>query len=261
MTQYEPVSVNPSQGYGLADDDVDINDTDTVDTNGDSYTMRTFHEGRRSVVAFTERVAVLADKLQKLMDCYDPLQSLVNLQIPATSEGGNRFYHDGRVTSYSDSFADHRATVRRVLTLYSKATENIEKKLWVDAVNDGTDGYTMGGSSLTIKFGQPLSEPVFNRFVELAFQRRNSRFRIGGFITKRGSTKVHITAVDRHLWQPFLLEVTDTHILAVLPYGTCGNTMHRLVTNVQRYLDPGVDVWLGSEPYKKVIADAALAVA
>ena len=85
MTQYEPVSVNPSQGYGLADDDVDINDTDTVDTNGDSYTMRTFHEGRRSVVAFTERVAVLADKLQKLMDCYDPLQSLVNLQIPATS--------------------------------------------------------------------------------------------------------------------------------------------------------------------------------
>ena len=67
--------------------------------------------------------------------------------------------------------------------------------------------------------------------------------------------------MDRHLWQPFLLEATSRHLLAVLPHGTCGNTVHRLVTNVQRELAPTAKAWLGSEPYDKAVADAANIVA
>ena len=243
--RYEPI-----EGLDLVDTGDDADDTDYE-------TPRAFAERRRSVVALTERVSVLGEKLQQLIEWYNPLHSMVHLQMPAAGRGGHRFNYDGRATNRSESFADHRATVHRVLTLYRRVTEHAEQRLWVDTTDAGEGGFRMTGSPLTIEFGEPLKEPVFNRFVELAFQRRTSRFRIGGFVTRRGPTKAHVVAVDRHLWQPFLLEATSSHLLAVLPRGTCGNTVHRLVTNVQRELDPTVKTWLGSEPYERAVAEAA----
>ncbi|MCY4176153.1 MAG: hypothetical protein OXD37_07430 [Acidimicrobiaceae bacterium] len=231
-------------------------DADAAD-DGDYETPHSFAERRRSVVTLTERLSVLEDKLQGLIDSYDPLRSLVHLQMPAAGRGGHRLSYDGRATNRSDSFADHRATVSRVLALYRGVTEHAEERLWFDTADAGTDGFKIRGSPLVIEFGEPLDEPLFNRFVELALERRTSRFRIGGFVTRRGPTKAHVVAVDRHLWQPFLLEVTSRHLLAVLPHGTCGNTVHRLVTNVQRELAPTAKAWIGSEPYDQAVAAAA----
>ena len=56
--------------------------------------------------------------------------------------------------------------------------------------------------------------------------------------------KVHIYGTDIHLWQKVLLELSREEFVVILPTGTCGNTIHRLVTNIQRYLDPGVSVLL-----------------
>ena len=236
---------------------IDGLDAGTEDDGADDADYETPHalvERRRSVVTLTESLAVLEEKLQRLIDSYDPLRSLVHLQMPAAGRGGHRLNYDGRATNRSDSFADHRATVRRVLALYRSVTEHAEDRLWVDTTDAGHDGFRISGSPLVIDFGEPLSEPLFNRFVELALERRTSRFRIGGFVTRRGPTKAHVVAVDRHLWQPFLLEATSRHLLAVLPQGTCGNTVHRLVTNVQRELAPTAKAWLGSEPYEQVVA-------
>jgi len=242
--RYEP-SDDPE---AVAEDDGD---------DADYETPSAFAERRRSVVTLTERLSVLDDKLQRLIESYDPLRSLVHLQMPAAGRGGHRLSYDGRATNRSDSFADHRATVRRILALYRSITEHAEDRLWVDTTDAGEGGFKISGSPLLIEFGEPLSEPLFNRFVELALERRTSRFRIGGFVTRRGPTKVHVVAIDRHLWQPFLLEATNRHLLAVLPHGTCGNTVHRLVANVQRELAPTARAWLGSESYDTAVADAA----
>ena len=243
--RYEPI-----EGLDAGTEDDAADDADYV-------TARALAERRRSLVTLTESLSVLQEKLQGLIDSYDPLHSLVQLQMPAAGRGGHRLYYDGRATNRSDSFADHRATVRRVLALYRSVTEHAEDRLWVDTTDAGHDGYKIRGSPLVIDFGETLSEPLFNRFVELALERRTSRFRIGGFVTRRGPTKAHVVAVDRHLWQPFLLEATSRHLLAVLPQGTCGNTVHRLVTNVQRELAPTAKAWLGSEPYDTAVANAA----
>jgi hypothetical protein len=69
------------------------------------------------------------------------------------------------------------------------------------------------------------------------------------------STKVHVYGVDQHLWQPVMLELTDRHLYAILPRGTCGNTVHRLVTNVQRFLDPGVSAWIGDRRFEQLIEE------
>ena len=216
-------------------------------------------ERRRSRVSLTERLALLNTKLKPLMDLYDPLHSLVQLQIPGGERGGHRLYYDGHATNWSDSFVEHRATIGMVVKLYRKVTEHAEDRLWVDTTQVGEDGFSLSGAPVTIRFSEQLSETTFNRFVDLALRRRTSRFRIGGYITERGPTKVHLAGIDHHLWQPFLLEATSRHLLVVLPRGTCGNTIHRLVTNVQRYLDPKVDVWLGSERYDHAVAKSMTA--
>lgn len=233
---------------------LDEADADTEFGSDDDDSSRAFAERRRSNVKLTERLSVLQEKLPHFQDLYDPLHSLVQLQIPSGDRGGHLLYYDGHATNWSDSFLEHRAIITLVLGLYRRLTQHAEDQLWVDTDRAGDDGFTVTGAPLTIKFHEPLSENVFHRFVELGLRRRTSRFRIGGYLTQKGPTKVHMVAIDRHLWQPFLLEVTSKQLLAVLPRGTCGNTIHRLVTNVQRYLNPYVDVWLGNEAYKSAVA-------
>ena len=242
-----------------------LSDTDGAEVDddepADDEAAHGFVERRRSKVALTERLGVLQEKLPQFRDLYDPMHSLVQLQIPSGSRGGHLLYYDGHATNRSDSFVEHRAAVAQVLGLYRRITEHSEDQLWVDTTEVGDDGFTVKGAPVTIGFRQPLSEATFNRFVDLGLERRTSRFRIGGYVTRRGPTKVHVAAIDRHLWQPFLLEVTSKQLVAVLPRGTCGNTIHRLVTNVQRLLDPSVDVWLGNERYETAVENSMLAAA
>ena len=253
---YEAATWTPSD----RNDDLGEEETDDiVDDDDDSGVVQV--ERRRSRVQLTERLGVLEERLPVLTQLYDPLHSLVQLQMPSGGRGGHLLHFDGKATNRSDSFLEHRATVSLVLGLYRRATETAEERLWVDTTDAGDDGFRIEGAPVLVRFRTPLPEPTFNRFVDLALRRRTSRFRIGGFVQRRGPTKVQVAAIDRHLWQPFLLEATSRQLMAVLPHGTCGNTIHRLVTNVQRYLDPDVQVWLGSEAYSDIVTESLRAAA
>ena len=247
-----------------ASSDLEALDLDAAELNGaddddDDDISASFVERRKSKVTLTERLAVLEQTLDQLLALYDPLHSLVKLQMPSEGRGGHMLFYDGQATNRSDSFAEHRAAVTSVLKLYRRITEHAEDQLWVDTTTVGDDGFNVEGAPLTIRFSEALSEPTFDSFVSRGLQRWTSRFRIGGYVTRRGPTKVHMAAIDRHLWQPLLLEVTSKQLLGVLPRGTCGNTIHRLVTNVQRLVDPNVEVWLGNERYESAVEDSMTA--
>lgn len=216
-------------------------------------------ERRRSRVQLSERLGVLRERLPQLTSLYNPLNSLVQLQIPGGGRGGHLLHFDGKATNRSDSFLEHRATVNHVLRLYKGATEAAERRLWTDSTEADGDGFRIEGAPVLLRFRDPLDVATFNRFVDLGLRRRTSRFRIGGFVQRRGESKVQLAAIDRHLWQPFLMEATTKQLSAVLPSGTCGNTIHRLVTNVQRYLDPDIEVWLGGTSYNEVVTDSLAA--
>ena len=233
----------------------DIYDDDDISGESEDFPVSRI-ERRRSKVTLTEQLELLNTTLKPLMDMYDPLHSLVQMQIPGEKRGGHNLYYNGRATDWSDSFVEHRATISMVVRLYRNITTLAENRLWVEAAPVGQDGFSLSGAPLTIIFRRPLSEATFNRFVELGIQRSTSRFRIGGYVTRRGPTKIHLAGIDHHLWQPFLLEATSKHLIGVLPRGTCGNTIHRLVTNVQRFLDPKVDVWLGDEKYEDAVTES-----
>ena len=226
---------------------------DTTD-HGEEDSFRGIAERRKAKVTITERLSILSEKLESLIKLYDPLHSLVQLQVPGTDTGGHRLYYDGHATNRTKSFVDHRATIKFVLKFYRTLTERVEERLWFDTEKVNGNNYTIRGTPVTIRFHEPLSTATFERFIDLGFKRQTSLLRIGGYISRHGATKVHIAAIDRHLWQPLLLEVTSRQLLGVLPRDTCGNTIHRLVTNIQRSLDPNIEVWLGSETYESDVA-------
>jgi len=116
------------------------------------------------------------------------------------------------------------------------------------------------GAPVVIRFQELLRPQVFDFWVQSTFGRQRNRFRLWGHPIRLGPTKVHVYGLDCHLWHPLFLELTARGCTAIIPSGTCGNTVHRLVTNVQRYLDPGAEVYIGDTPYRKMVEESSRTV-
>jgi hypothetical protein len=203
-----------------------------------------------------DRIGPIRKVLEKLQDTYVPLNSLYGLRIPsAVGRGSHDLYQEGRITNRADTFEDHRNMVRYLYRTYRTVLEHTEQSAWFafEQHHPGASTRTSHkGVPLIIEFKEPLSAATFERWISLAFRKRNV-FRLWGNPIYLGPTKVHVYGADRHLWQPINLEMTKSRLVAVLPKGTCGNTFHRLVANVQRYVCPKVEVWLGETPFRELM--------
>ncbi len=277
------VEINPGQRFGrLAFEHQSIFEIDNIEIEDDEITLEPesldieemkalsgdidnekselYQEKRASRFTMVDRIAVIQDRLPKLQEIYYPLYSISQLRFPAVGKGGHDFYHNGKVTNRSDSFADHRAHLVYVLKIYKGATEDSEKTAWYSiektTLQIKGEFKTLHGAPVVMQFKEKLSAETFEKWITSTFQRKRNKFRLWGNPISLGTKKVHVYGVDRHLWQPIFLELTDRHIIAILPKGTCGNTIHRLVTNVQRYIDPAVDVWIGNVNYKQIFSQA-----
>ncbi|GAA3012957.1 hypothetical protein JCM13580A_38530 [Streptomyces drozdowiczii] len=215
-------------------------------------------ERRTSRFTMVDRIGVISQKMNPLKEEYAPLASITQLRIPALGRGGHDLYYDGKLTNRSSSFHDHRATLRGVVDLYRSFTKSVEEQLW--ASESAAPGFAGGniGSVAEIIFSKSLPEDVFKRWVISLFNNRRNRFRITGFPTWLSDTKVHANAIDQHLWQPIVLEMTTERVVAVLPHGTCGNSINRLVSNIQRFIDPKVAAFIGDREYGSLIDSAAV---
>lgn len=254
--EYEARFELDENGAGVFGEGQDTDETDEdLEPAGSLEEADERPERRSSRCTVVERISEIQVRLSRLQEVYRPFHSITQLRIPAPSRGGHDFYFDGRVTNRSDSFLDHRQQVAFVLRLYRGATESAEQALWMSAERTGdeaTEAYRLHGAPVVMRFSDPLPEGVFERWMSAMFARR-SRFRLWGNPISLGSHHLHVYGVDRHLWQPIYLEFTRRHALAILPKGTCGNTVHRLVTNVQRFVDAEVKTWIGETEYASVI--------
>src|SRR4030042_2800073 len=144
--------------------------------------------------------------------------------------GGHDLYQTGQITNRTDSFEDHRNTVRYLYRIYKAILDSTEKSAWSEISSTPAFPHVgLKGVPLVVKFSESLSKATFNRWVQKAFQKRN-RFKLWGDPIRLGPTKVHVYGADRHLWQPINLALTASGVGALLPQGTCGNTFHRLLT-------------------------------
>jgi hypothetical protein len=244
--EHESVYELPSDDVLTISDDEEEKDTAF---GGDEVEV----ERRRARMQITERIGRLDRALQKMRLEYDPLESIVSLRIPAPRHGGHDIYYDGRFTNRSDSVSSLRQTVQVVTNIYRYSTEKAEQASWPQVV--GKAEPMSLGMPLLVKFSQPLEIGTFERWTA-SFRRKNNRFRLWGNPIKMGAGKVHIYAIDNHLWQPVDIEITRDHLYALLPSGTCGNTIHRLVANIQQFVDPKLETYIGDQKYEEFIARA-----
>lgn len=254
--KYERLDLGGQQAV----DDIDEEDDADEPTDDDGV----ISEVRQSQFEVSDRVGVLDARLEAMRDLYDPLQSTVQIRIPSTVRGGHEVYSNGKITNRSVSFSEQQKIVRLVTDLYRRVTEDAEEKLWYSADEEVPgDGAGFTGRPVYLHFPEPLELSTLHWWAERTFGIKRNIFRLGGQPMWSGpdQTRLHVYGVDRHLWQPVSIEVTRDHMLAVLPAGTCGNTINRLVTNVQRFLSPSVQAWVGEFPYEELLLGSTEAVA
>lgn len=217
-------------------------------------------ERRATSFRLVDRIGVIQQKLEELQRLYSPLYAISQLRFPSpVGRGGHDFYDNGRVTNRSGSFRDHRSHLLFVVRIYEQLLKSTEKEVWYsiqESVGVPEQFRKIVGAPVLIRFREPLNPGVFNYWIAATFERKRNRFRLWGHPIRLGPTKVHVYGVDRHLWQPLFLELTAKGCTAIIPNGTCGNTVHRLVTNIQRYLDPGVEAFMGNKPYKQMVQES-----
>lgn len=109
---------------------------------------------------------------------------------------------------------------------------------------------------LLIMFSDPLDRETFDSWVSCLRQKENP-FGLWGEVLPRGTWKVHMYAVDYHIWQRIDIEITRNHVLALLPVGDDGRVGARLLANVKRLAGREVSAFLGDRPYDGPDDDAA----
>jgi len=220
-------------------------------------------EERASTLAITERAERIEQFLPRLQEYHPPFKAIKTLLIPAAGmRGGYDFWSWGKVTYRAPSFRDGRSQVLSITRLYEQTTQLIEERLWFqterNVLRNGGESVTLTGAPVTLVFGQPLSLSTFQNFITTTFERGQGPLRLWGNPIYFGERKMHIYGIDLHLRKRIYLEITPQRMTLVLPQGTCGNTVHRLVTNIQRYLDPTVEVFVAGERYSDLVRDVFL---
>ncbi len=222
-------------------------------------------ERRASKFKLTDKILVVQDKLNKLQELYSPLYAISQLRFPSpVGRGGHDFYDNGKVTNRSGNFRDHRSHILYVQRIYDELMRLTEEKAWYsmykETVTIPGQFQKLIGSPVTITFEEPLSKETFDYWIKSTFGRINNRFRLWGNPIVLGPTKVHVYGVDKHLWKPIFMELTNKHLIAIIPKGTCGNTIHRLVCNIQRYVDPAAKAYIGDLEYKAMVEQSSKGV-
>jgi hypothetical protein len=210
------------------------------------------YERRASRFSMVDRISVIDAQMEPLSESYAPLASITHLRIPSSDRGGHDVYYNGKVTNRSGGFLGHRASLLDIVEMYSNLTNAVEDKLWTSGTS-GNGGLELEGAVAELVFSTELPEEVFRRWMVNMFNNRRNRFRISGFATWLNDHKVHANAIDQHLWQPLVMELTPKRVVAILPEGTCGNTINRLVSNIQRFVDPKVQAYIGDVEYSSLV--------
>lgn len=217
-------------------------------------------EQRTSSVSLVEELSGITQKLDGVRNFFPSFHSIGSLRFPSeVGKGGHDVYQNGKFTNRSDSFTDHRLQLKQIVSSYESITKKIEQKTWIETetINSKSSltSSQFKASPITIQFEKPLKITTFNNFVESTFPKGKSPFKIFGEIQRISPTRVHIYGVDLHLWHNVFLDLSPEQFILFLPRETCGNTVHRLITNIQKFLEPELIVHIGDNLYSQIISN------
>jgi hypothetical protein len=150
-----------------------------------------------------------------------------------TSEGVQvmRLTREGRLRSAGTSLDSHLHAARNLVRLYEDFVLSLERIFGIRLLADDT--------SIMIE-GRPLSldarKPEGFEFEQLVSRMFSGiePFRLLGTVDWRESDLAWVEAIDLHTGAPLRLDMTPEWIRVYLARGLCGNSLARLVTNLQK---------------------------
>lgn len=141
-------------------------------------------------------------------------------------------YH-GKITARGTSFDAHVTMLSEVLRRYRDAIATVESRHRVSMSRTDRGG-EVSGTPVYFSFSQPVEDVA--AFAQRLFS-PSRPFRLLGvpFAIKKDCVRLH--AVDLHVNETLFCEVTPEFMRVFLPKHACGNTVMRLLTNMQHHID------------------------
>jgi len=169
--------------------------------------------------------------------------SIDRLTVPAVDpdlghvdEAVNRFAH---FIAKGDSFALHQQVVAGVVGRYRSLVEAAEARaIRFTPFSNDDDGGRTSGSPIEVRFSRPL--PHVAAFLGELFSSREP-FRLWG-LHKGTEDYGECDGVDLHVGERIRVEVQSEFLRIHLYEGGCGNTVARLVANLQHHVDGALEL-------------------
>jgi hypothetical protein len=191
---------------------------------------------------------------------FDSVQ--VRAEEPGIGAVNELVSQSGRFLASGDSFELHVAIVGEVVAKYRSLIEEIEKhrfsweRIPVTADDGGKSTDNASTDSGGLFQGLPILLTFSRGIVDLegwlgeVFSAREP-FRLWGRPVLVDDCVAEVEAVDLHIGQRFSMDVTTDHLRIYLPANSCGNTVTRLISNLQHRFDGSLDI---ADPAVQVLA-------
>lgn len=150
--------------------------------------------------------------------------------IGAVNEAVNRHAH---FIASGNSFALHQQVVAGVVSRYRALVEAAERRAISFTPLSEEGGGTMKGSPIEVEFSRPI--PDVPTFLAELFSSREP-FRLWGLHSATESYG-SCNGVDLHVGECVRVEAQPDFLRIHLHEGGCGNTVARLITNLQHHVD------------------------
>jgi hypothetical protein len=165
---------------------------------------------------------------------YDSVEAtLSDEDLGVINEGINR---RGRFATSGESIEFHLQFVRIVVNRYRALVEACEHQAiaWTPFGQDGfVEGGSVQGGPITIRFSNPIAD--LDAFLEVVFSARVP-YRLWG-VPEVVNDVAFVEAVDLHIGHRTRIDVGSTWMRVYLEKGACGNTVARLISNLQGSFD------------------------
>lgn len=153
-------------------------------------------------------------------------------------------YYNGKITAKGNHFNYHIDSVINILDLYKTTLENFEK------VSISLSNGLLEGSAFKINFSKEIN---INNFINTVFN-GGKPFRLFGTNMDAGNSHQRVYAVDMHngnIGNSIAFDVTKEFVLFHLNSESCGNTVLRLLANINHYIDALATLEVGDRIYDK----------
>lgn len=141
-------------------------------------------------------------------------------------------YRGAFLTGQGD-FSVAASAVWNLLCRYEQWIIELEERHRLSSYQLAGGGFVIDGDVATLKFGQEVDD--LDRLVRGLFNAKEP-FRLWG-VPERVGGGWYADAVDLHVGHPFRIDVLRDRVRVLLEPETCGNTLARLLTNLQQRLD------------------------